>query len=62
MKTIIGYTISDLMEKTGKSRNAIESWICIHKIKPLTNEVIYPPDTLDKLLRARRGRPPKKQA
>jgi hypothetical protein len=54
-----GYTASQLAELTGKTRHAIESWLSLHKIKPLS-EAIYPPDTLDKIREAKRGRPSKK--
>ena len=57
--TITGYTVSDLMEKTGKSRSAVESWLSIHKIKPVIGELLYPPETLDKIREAKRGRPKK---
>ena len=57
-----GYTVSELMEKTGKSRSAVESWLSLHKIKPLSYEAIYPLDTLDKLKEAKRGRPKKAKA
>jgi hypothetical protein len=55
-----GYTASQLAELTGKTRHAIESWLSLHKIKPLS-EALYPPDTLDKIKNAKRGRPPKTQ-
>jgi hypothetical protein len=54
-----GYTVSELAEKTGKTRHAVESWLSDHGIKPLSYEAIYPPDTLNMLLAARRGRPKK---
>ena len=57
--TIKGYTASELAEKTGKTRHAVESWLSLHKIKPILNEVLYPPDTLDKIKSAKRGRPRK---
>jgi hypothetical protein len=59
--TVEGITISDLMKATGLRRNTIE--VRIHRlgIEPLTNEVLYPPDTLDKILNVPpRGRPAKK--
>jgi hypothetical protein len=56
-----GYTASQLADLTGKTRHAIESWLSLHKIKPLS-EALYPPDTLDKLREAKRGRPPKAQS
>ena len=60
MNNITGYTVTELMKKTGKTRGAIENWISRHKIKPLSYEARYPVDVLDKLLNAKRGRPPKK--
>jgi hypothetical protein len=55
---IEGYTASQLAALTGKTRHAVESWLSNHKVKPLS-EAIYPPDTLDRIREARRGRPPK---
>ena len=54
-----GYTVSELMEKSGKSRSAIESWLSIHKIKPLSYEARYPVEVLEQLKKAKRGRPKK---
>ena len=54
-----GYTASELAEKTKRTRHAVESWLSLHKIKPLSYEAIYPLDTLDKLKAAKRGRPKK---
>jgi hypothetical protein len=56
-----GYTVSELMKKTGKARHAIESWLSRHNIKPLSYEAIYPLDTLEKIMEAKRGRPPKQK-
>jgi hypothetical protein len=55
---IEGYTASQLAELTRKTRHAIESWLSLHKIKPLS-EAVYPLDTLDKIQEAKRGRPSK---
>jgi hypothetical protein len=55
---IEGYTASQLAELTGKTRHAVESWLSLHKIKPLS-EALYPADTIDKIRAARRGRPRK---
>jgi len=55
----VGYTVSELMEKTGKSRSAVISWLSIHKIKPLSYEAIYPAEILEPLREAKRGRPRK---
>jgi hypothetical protein len=54
-----GYTVTELMEKSKKNRGAVESFISRHKIKPLSYEAIYPPETLELLLESRRGRPKK---
>jgi hypothetical protein len=61
MTTITGITVSELIQKTGKSRSAIESWISRNGVKPITGELLYPPDTLDKIREAKRGRPPRKK-
>jgi hypothetical protein len=58
----MGYTVSELAELTGKTRHAVESWLSDHKIKPLSYEAIYPPDTLDKIREVKRGRPRKAAA
>jgi hypothetical protein len=55
-----GYTVTELMEKSKKSRGAVESFISRHEIKPLSYEAIYPADTLELLLASKRGRPAKK--
>jgi hypothetical protein len=57
--TITGITVSELMEKTGKTRHAIESLISRHKIKPVIGEFLYPPETLGLIQNASRGRPRK---
>ena len=62
MKTITVYTVSELMKESGKSRNAVESWLSYNEIKPIIPEMLYPPDTLEKLLNAKVGRPAKKAA
>jgi hypothetical protein len=54
-----GYTVSELAEKSKKTRHAVECWLSIHGIKPLSYEAIYPPYTLKKLMEAKRGRPKK---
>ena len=56
----VGYTVSELMEKTGKSQTAIRSLLSLHNIKPISYEAIYPHEALDVLLNAKRGRPSKK--
>jgi hypothetical protein len=57
--TITGYTISELIKKTGKSRSAVESFISRHEVEPIIGELLYPPKTLDLLINAKRGRPAK---
>jgi hypothetical protein len=54
-----GITISEMVEATGLRKNTIE--VRIHRlgIKPLTYEALYPPDTLEKIREAKRGRPKK---
>ena len=60
MTTISGYTVSQLMELTGKSRSAVESWLSIHNVKPVIGELLYPPEVLELIANAKRGRPAKK--
>jgi hypothetical protein len=57
MTTITGISVSELIQKTGKSRSAIESWISRNGVKPLNPELLYPPDTLERIKKAKRGRP-----
>jgi len=40
--------------------SAVESWLSLHKIKPLSYEARYPTETLYMLLQTKRGRPAKK--
>jgi hypothetical protein len=54
-----GYTVSELAKLTGKNRHTVETWLSYHQIKPLNSELLYPPDTLDKLREAKVGRPKK---
>jgi hypothetical protein len=58
---IEGLTISEMIEETGLRRNTIE--VRLHRlgIRPITTEVLYPPDTLERIKASKRGRPPKKQ-
>jgi hypothetical protein len=58
--TITGYTVSELIKKSGKSRSAVESFISRHEIEPIIGELLYPPSTLDLLINTKRGRPSKK--
>jgi hypothetical protein len=57
---IEGYTASHLAELTGKTRHAIEQWLSSHDVKPLS-EALYPPETLEAIKSAKRGRPAKPQ-
>jgi hypothetical protein len=59
MTSISGYTVSELMEMTGKSRSAVESWLSLHKVKPIIGELLYPPEVLELIANAKRGRPKK---
>jgi len=54
---VTGYTVSELMEKSGRSRASVVTLLSRHDIKPLSYEAIYPPDALDVILAAKRGRP-----
>jgi hypothetical protein len=60
MITITGYSIAELMEKTGKKRNTIEALLAIHKVKPVLSGYLYPPEALELIANAKRGRPAKK--
>jgi len=55
-----GYTVTELMQLTGKSRGAIKSLLANHDIKPLSYEAIYPTEALEVITNAKRGRPTKK--
>jgi hypothetical protein len=57
-----GYTVTELMKESKKSRGSVESFISRHGIKPLSYEARYPEDTLEKLLKAKVGRPKKQKA
>ena len=57
--TATGYTIPQLARLSNKNRSAVEAWLSINNEKPVINQVLYPPETLEKLLKAKRGRPPK---
>jgi hypothetical protein len=58
--TIEGYTASQLAKLSKKTRHAVEAWLSYNDIKPVINELLYPPETLDALLKAKVGRPAKK--
>ena len=55
MKSSSGYTVSELMKKSGKTRGAIEAWISRHKIKPISYEARYPDEILEQIKSAKRG-------
>jgi len=57
--TIKGITISEMAKELNLKRHAVEVRLSRAGIKPLTMEAIYPPDTLDKIREAPRGRPKK---
>ena len=60
MAKITGYTVSELMELTGKKRNAVRQAIHVAGIKPVIPEFVYPLETLKTLLNAPSvGRPRK---
>jgi hypothetical protein len=56
---IEGYTVTKLAKFSKKSRHAVEAWLSYNDIKPVINELLYPPCTLNKLLKANVGRPTK---
>jgi hypothetical protein len=55
---VVVIATAQLAELTGKTRHAIESWLSLHKIRPLS-EALYPPYALVKIQEASRGRPKK---
>ena len=60
MAKAIGYTVTELMELTGKKRSAIRQDIHVYKIKPIVPEFIYPKESLKIIQNApKRGRPRK---
>jgi|GEM_PF-2190872 len=60
MQSPVGFTLSELTEKTGRTEASIRSLLSRHKIKPLSYEAIYPPEALELITSAKRGRPAKK--
>jgi hypothetical protein len=60
--TIKGVTISEMAKELNLKRHAIEVRLSRAGIKPLTIEALYPPDTLDKIREAPKGRPKKQKA
>jgi len=58
--TVTGVTISEIVQKTKKSRHAVEAWLSRHNIKPIIGEFLYPPETLNAIQNAPgKGRPRK---
>jgi transcriptional regulator with XRE-family HTH domain len=56
---IKGWTLEELAEKLGMSKNATRMRVKRENIEPFFNGSIYPPDTYDKIKEAKVGRPPK---
>jgi hypothetical protein len=54
-----GLTLTEMAEKLGLPQRTIERRVQRAGIKPLTKEALYPPDTLEKIREAKRGRPKK---
>ena len=59
---IEGYTASQLAKLSKKTRHTVESWLSYNEVKPVNNELLYPVETLERLLNAKVGRPSKKPA
>ena len=59
---IEGYTATQLAQLAKKTRHAVEAWLSYNGVKPVINELLYPPETLDALLNAKVGRPRKQKA
>ena len=51
-------TISEMAEKLGIPERTVERRIQRAKIKPLTKQALYPPDTLEKISDVKLGRKP----
>ena len=60
MTTITGVTVTEMMEKSKKSRSAVEMWLSRHPYEPIIKELLYPEEALVKLLESKIGRPTKK--
>jgi hypothetical protein len=56
-----GLTLTEICAALKIKRKAAEMRLFRAGIKPLTIEALYPPDTLDKIKNAKRGRPAKTQ-
>ena len=62
MTTITGVTVTEMMEKSKKSRSAVEMWLSRHPYEPIIKELLYPEEALKKLLESKIGRPVKQQS
>jgi hypothetical protein len=56
-----GLTISEMAKELGIKPHSVTVRLNRAGIKPMTNEALYSPDTLDKIKGSKRGRPPKAQ-
>jgi predicted DNA binding protein len=54
-----GLTISEMAKELGIKPHSVTVRLNRAGIKPMTNESLYAPDTLDKIREAKRGRPKK---
>jgi transcriptional regulator with XRE-family HTH domain len=54
-----GWTLEELADKLGLSKNTTQQRIKRAKIEPIFRGSLYPPDTLDRIQEAPMGRPPK---
>ncbi|MDR1324898.1 MAG: hypothetical protein LBK00_02555 [Treponema sp.] len=54
-----GITISELIEAIGLRKTPLKSVSIGLALSPCPYEALYPPDTLDRIKDAKRGRPPK---
>jgi hypothetical protein len=57
--TIEGITISEMAQTLGIPKHTVETRLSRAGIEPVFYGSLYPPDTLDKIKDAKRGRPPK---
>jgi predicted ArsR family transcriptional regulator len=56
---IEGITISEMAERLGIPKYTVENRLSRAGIQPVFSGSLYPPDTLDKIKEAKRGRPAK---
>jgi transcriptional regulator with XRE-family HTH domain len=56
---IKGWTLEELAEKLGMSKNSTQKRIEREEIEPVFNGSIYPPDTYNRIKDAKPGRPQK---